>query len=515
MEKECARRGVVALAAVVLALLASLVLTLALAALGVGSSPSTAGALRALEAASVAMFLGAGSLCFSLWRISSDPRAAYFGSAALVYAGGTLVLGYLGSVAPRDASASLYDECARAALVSVVLYLIGLAVFPDRMHLAPVSLVSLGLTAVVVGVLAVATWLILSPARFDSTSGPQLVAQLLFASGWLMGAARAAREARRYPWAGVVGSLFLGLAAVRALEAFAHGSLRMPFHVGAVLLAATVGSLAAYFALLALRAAVEADVKRLELAEHALTRAELGVAQRDAWREELSHDAINALAGLRAALTTLAQPAAGMTPEEIERLKRAAIREVAHLQHLVERSASDQPVEIEVAEVIETAVQTRQVAGLCVHVADAAGRAIGRPGDLATVLQNLLVNAARHAPGSCVQVAVREAAGRLGIMVADDGPGIPEPLRAQVFERGFAGPGSASTGLGLYVARQLMREQGGELELLPDGSGCVFLVTLPAAPRPEVPVACGGSALVARVHGALALSDTSRSRSTR
>ncbi len=218
-------------------------------------------------------------------------------------------------------------------------------------------------------------------------------------------------------------------------------------------------------------------------AERSLTRAERGVAQRDAWREELSHDAVNALAGLRAALTTLAQPALGMTREETQLLQRAAIREVAHLQHLVERSASDQLVEIEVSEIIETAVQTGQIAGMCVHVTDGTGRATGRPGDLATVLQNLLVNAARHAPGSCVRVAVREAAGRLGITVADDGPGVPEPLRAQVFERGFAGPGSTSTGLGLYVARQLMREQGGELELLPSRSGCLFLVILPAAAR--------------------------------
>ncbi len=121
LEKECARRGLMALAAVLLALFGSLVLTLALAEIGVGSSPPAAQALRALEAAAVAMFLGAASLCYSLWRISNDPRPAYLGGAALAYAVGTLVLGYSSSVAPQDASVSLYDEGARAALVAVVL----------------------------------------------------------------------------------------------------------------------------------------------------------------------------------------------------------------------------------------------------------------------------------------------------------------------------------------------------------------------------------------------------------
>jgi signal transduction histidine kinase len=60
-----------------------------------------------------------------------------------------------------------------------------------------------------------------------------------------------------------------------------------------------------------------------------------------------------------------------------------------------------------------------------------------------------------------------QGAGRLAIAVEDDGPGIPEPVRRQVLERGFRAdelvPGQ---GIGLAVVREMVEEAyGGTLEL--------------------------------------------------
>jgi signal transduction histidine kinase len=86
--------------------------------------------------------------------------------------------------------------------------------------------------------------------------------------------------------------------------------------------------------------------------------------------------------------------------------------------------------------------------------------------------------------------------------VADDGPGIADGDRGRLFERYARGTllGAEGTGLGLYVARELARANGGDLVLWPreraiadqtlgdmDGvdawstaTGATFMLTLPA-----------------------------------
>jgi len=109
-------------------------------------------------------------------------------------------------------------------------------------------------------------------------------------------------------------------------------------------------------------------------------------------------------------------------------------------------------------------------------------RAHGRPADFATVVQNLLVNARRHGRGGKVTIRVRDLGDEVQVCVEDRGHGIPEHLRVNAFERGVRGEQSGGSGLGLYVARTLMLEQDGEIELVDrPGGGTVVVLTLPAA----------------------------------
>jgi signal transduction histidine kinase len=77
-------------------------------------------------------------------------------------------------------------------------------------------------------------------------------------------------------------------------------------------------------------------------------------------------------------------------------------------------------------------------------------------------LGNLLDNARRHAAAS---VVVRTSADRshIAIEVVDDGPGLPSGAEGRAFERFVTLDGRGGTGLGLAIARDLARQQGGDL----------------------------------------------------
>ena len=75
---------------------------------------------------------------------------------------------------------------------------------------------------------------------------------------------------------------------------------------------------------------------------------------------------------------------------------------------------------------------------------------------LQQLLENLMRNAIEHG-GEDVTVQVGELAD--GFYVEDDGPGIPEAMREEVFERGYS-MASTGTGLGLSIARQIVHAHG-------------------------------------------------------
>jgi signal transduction histidine kinase len=92
------------------------------------------------------------------------------------------------------------------------------------------------------------------------------------------------------------------------------------------------------------------------------------------------------------------------------------------------------------------------------------------------VLANLIGNGLRH--GTRVELDVAERDGRVVVDVVDDGPG-PDP-RVDVFARGTSGAGSS--GLGLWLGREIAEAHGGSLELVPGGGpGARFRLALPSA----------------------------------
>jgi two-component system sensor histidine kinase BaeS len=99
------------------------------------------------------------------------------------------------------------------------------------------------------------------------------------------------------------------------------------------------------------------------------------------------------------------------------------------------------------------------------------------------VIGNLLTNAIRYTPpGGSIDVGVRQTSGVIEIEVRDTGDGMTADELARAFDRFHKGRASRGSGLGLTIARNLVRAHGGEITLRSDaGRGTAATVTLPAA----------------------------------
>jgi two-component system, OmpR family, sensor kinase len=97
------------------------------------------------------------------------------------------------------------------------------------------------------------------------------------------------------------------------------------------------------------------------------------------------------------------------------------------------------------------------------------------------IVRILVENALVHTPpGTPVRVAA-EATGDARVVVADDGPGVPETDRAELFERFYRGESTkaSGSGLGLAIARELAELMGGRIELDSSGGRTEFAFVLP------------------------------------
>ena len=120
-----------------------------------------------------------------------------------------------------------------------------------------------------------------------------------------------------------------------------------------------------------------------------------------------------------------------------------------------------------------------------VSAVDAPLWTVGDEGELERVVANLLDNAVRHADSSVLLSAALDG-GDCVIVVADDGPGVPEADRERVFDRftrldDARARDAGGAGLGLSIVRELVRRHGGTVRLADADPGLRVEVRLPAA----------------------------------
>jgi len=120
----------------------------------------------------------------------------------------------------------------------------------------------------------------------------------------------------------------------------------------------------------------------------------------------------------------------------------------------------------------------------------AAVAALADADQLHRIFANLVRNAAqalaaqadRQTPG-VIAATITNLGAHVLVRIVDDGPGLPERVQARLFEPFSGSSNGAGAGLGLAIARELARAQGGDVALVATGAeGTAFEVRLPSAP---------------------------------
>ena len=198
--------------------------------------------------------------------------------------------------------------------------------------------------------------------------------------------------------------------------------------------------------------------------------------------QTLTHEIKSPLSAIRGAAELMEET---MPPEMRTRFLSNIRTEAARIQELVDRmlklSELENRKDLEKVErvffgaLIRTVLENKETLcsqkGLTVTTSiDEAASLKGDPFLLHQAASNLIQNAIDFSPtGGRIRIAVEESGGTIGLIIEDEGPGIPSFARERVFEKFFSlqrpDTGQKSTGLGLNLVREVAVLHGGEIRL--------------------------------------------------
>jgi PAS domain S-box-containing protein len=183
----------------------------------------------------------------------------------------------------------------------------------------------------------------------------------------------------------------------------------------------------------------------------------------------------------------------GYIASESERLTEI----VDQLLNVARLDAGDLQVELDridvgsvVSEVVGTVEESEAVNGhrFEIDLPDEPLAAQADPEKVRQVFNILVENALRYSPdGGTVTVGARRNADRVEVRIVDEGTGIPAAEREWIFRKFYraesaARDGAAGTGLGLFIAKELVTAMGGRIWVdSTEGEGSSFAFELPAA----------------------------------
>ena len=175
---------------------------------------------------------------------------------------------------------------------------------------------------------------------------------------------------------------------------------------------------------------------------------------------------------------------------EIYNASQRAKRIISRLSNLSRKGVpgESRPVRLDLlaAQALEVAAPAKP-GNVRVETGFAAGDSLvlGDETQLLQMTLNLLLNAfeALAEQGGTVRVSTGMDGGRVFLRVADNGPGIPEEVKARIFDPFFTTKGSGKgIGLGLAIVQQIVEAHGGAITLeSAAGQGTDFTVAIPAA----------------------------------
>lgn len=207
----------------------------------------------------------------------------------------------------------------------------------------------------------------------------------------------------------------------------------------------------------------------------------------------LAHEVRNPLTGVRSLGQRLAEK--DVPDERRRKYADVIVREVGRVEQIVSNlldvarrdpngggfpdAAGPTPLGPLFDDVVLLVAGRARKAGVEIETVDGGLSAAAPRDPLAQAILNLLLNAVDHSPrGAAVRLEARPEGERIGILVRDGGPGIPESERKRIFEPLYSGSGG--TGLGLAVVRRIAGARGWEVSVgdAPDG-GAEFRIEVP------------------------------------
>jgi signal transduction histidine kinase len=328
-----------------------------------------------------------------------------------------------------------------------------------------------------------------------TSSTAQTVAAAVTAAAWGGLVLDAVRARRCHRAMSLRTATFIGLLGLTALT-----SAAFPGGGPWLVVAATVTLLALALALGSAAVQVQELLARQDRHQLRMHLDLSGVRrQRTSEQEEIEehlHELRNAVAAVCSAEGTLRRYEGSLDERTQRALSQALTSELGRLQVLTERGRPITVRDVLLEETLAPMIDAERSQGTDVALSVGAARVWADPVALTQVVQNLLINACRYAPGRPVRLLAEESEGRVRLQIRDDGPGIPAHERRQVFARGARGStslGVVGDGLGLFVSAELMAAMGGSLTLAEgEETGTCFVLELPAA-RPAL-------SLTGRIH---------------
>jgi signal transduction histidine kinase len=116
---------------------------------------------------------------------------------------------------------------------------------------------------------------------------------------------------------------------------------------------------------------------------------------------------------------------------------------------------------VKVRDVIDKVVANRAGQNVLIRV---SGEGIAMADEtLSSVIDNLVGNAIMHGHTETVDIDIRNDEGQCLVRVADHGKGVPDDIKARVFDEGFKFGETGNTGFGLYIVKKTMERYGGSV----------------------------------------------------
>ncbi len=207
----------------------------------------------------------------------------------------------------------------------------------------------------------------------------------------------------------------------------------------------------------------------------------------------VAHEINNPLDVLSNIFFLLNEKALPESARELVRLGEAEVQCIAEITRATLRysRATPQPSETALTEILDSvlAMYSGQIRSRRMVVEKryrTEGKMVGRAGELRQVFANLIGNALDALPrGGQLRVSLTSLRGKgYLVAIADRGSGMSAEVREHIFEPFFTTKGASGTGLGLWIARDIVRSHGGSIRVrsytTPGRSATVFLVRIPA-----------------------------------